>query len=387
LKRLLYIAFKDLSNPYLGGNTKVRSQCRAFSAYGFDVELMGRMGGKTVCIHADGSVQTVRAHRQTIRHSRLRSIVDKHHQVSDLIGWLSGQRYDACYIRYDFSDPDFLRLLRVLRPRCGKIVLELPTYPYEGENKYGLASRMRMALDRVCRSALHHFIDLIVTFYEGYPSLFGIPVLVIPNGFDFSSMKLAAAPLSDDAVHIAAVSSMRQWHGYERIIEGLRLYYAGGTDGKRNFIIHLVGHGRLYRVYKDLIARYGLEDHVILEGALYGNDLQAVYEQCALGIDSLGRHRSDIDRLSSLKSREYAAKGLPIINSCPIDVIEPGFPYLLLAPADESPLDFNAVGAFYDRCFCTGQSRQEVGQFVRGYMEAKCDMTHTLRPLVERLLT
>ena len=280
---------------------------------------------------------------------------------------------------------DFLRLLRVLRPRCGKLVLELPTYPYEGENKYGMASRLRMLLDRLCRKGLHRYIDLIVTFYGGHSMLFGIPVLVIPNGFDFSSMTLAAAPLTEDAIHIAAVSSMRQWHGYERIIEGLHQYYADRQTPNRNFIVHLVGHGRLYGSYKALVERYHLEDHVILEGALHGSGLQSVYEQCALGIDSLGRHRSGIDRLSSLKSREYAAKGLPIINSCPIDVIGEDFPYLLLVPADESPLDFAAVGAFYDRCFRTGKTRQEVGHAVRAYMEARSDMKQTLLPLVEWL--
>lgn len=387
MKRLLYIAFKDLSDPYLGGNTKVRAQCRAFSDYGFQVELMGRSGDQTVCIRSNGSTQVLGVHRFSTQNKRLNSILGKAFQIRDLIRDLSRQHYDACYIRYDFSDPMFLRLLRHLRPRCQKILLEIPTYPYEGENRYGLASRMRMVLDRLCRTRLHRYIDQIVTFYHGYPTLFRIPVLVVPNGFDFSSMALASAPLPEDGIHIAAVSSMREWHGYERIMEGLRRYYGSDIPEKRNFVVHLVGHGRLFHVYETLITRYHLEDHVFLEGALHGDALQAVYERCALGIDSLGRHRSDISRLSSLKSREYAAKGLPIINSCPIDVIEEDFPYLLLVPADETPLDFEVIGEFYDHCFHSGKSRQEVGQVIRGYMERTCNMKQTLLPVVEGLRT
>jgi len=387
LKRLLYIAFKDLSDPYLGGNTKVRSQCRAFSDYGFDVELIGRSADRTVCIRADGTTGILGTRYAFTKNKRLNSILGKAFQIRDMIRCLSRQNYDACYIRYDFSDPMFLRLLRHLRPRCQKILLEIPTYPYEGENRYGLASRMRMAADRLCRTRLHRYIDQIVTFYEGYPTLFRIPVLIIPNGFDFSSMALVSAPLPEDGIHIAAVSSMREWHGYERIMDGLHRYYGSDLPEKRNFVVHLVGHGRLFPVYEALVAQYQLQEHVILEGALHGDALQAIYERCALGIDSLGRHRSDISRLSSLKSREYAAKGLPIINSCPIDVIEEDYPYLLLVPADETPLDFDAIAEFYDRCFHSGKSRQEVGLILRNYMERSCNMKQTLLPVVEMLRT
>ena len=375
MKHLLYLAFKDLSNPYLG----------AFSAYGIQVSLAGRCGASTILTEPDGSTLCLGRHTERIRHSRLRSLLDKHHQIHDLLRWLHDKHFDACYIRYDFSDPDFLRLLRKLRPRCRRIVLEIPTYPYEGENRYGLASRLRMGVDRVCRQQLHRYIDHIVTFYDGHDTLFGIPVLVIPNGFDFSSTELVASPLAQDAIHIAAVSSMRQWHGYERILEGLSRYYANEQSDQRNFVVHLVGHGRLYDHFQKLVTQMQLQEHVILEGALHGQALQDVYERCAMGIDSLGRHRSGIGILSSLKSREYAAKGLPIINSCPIDVIEPGFPYLLLVPADESPLDLNAVAEFYDHCFAGGKSRQEVGAELRSYMEARCDMARTLGPVVERL--
>ena len=122
-----------------------------------------------------------------------------------------------------------------------------------------------------------------------------------------------------------------------------------------------------------------------MEGAMHGEALDALYETCALGIDSLARHRSGIHVLSSLKSREYGAKGLPMINSCKIDIFEDGFPYLLRVPADESPVDMQAVIAFYDRCFCTGKSRTEVGREIRDYVEARSGMKQTLEAVVKRL--
>ena len=386
MKRLLYIAFKDLSNPYLGGNTKVRAQCRAFAELGMDVELIGRFGSSTVMLQNDRIIQTLSQLQSLMQNTRLRSLVDKHYEVNDLIRYLKNKTYDACYIRYDFSDPDFIRLLSVVRPCCGKVFMELPTYPYEQENQYGVASRLRMTLDRIYRKRLHTYIDQIITFYGDYAELFGIPVLTIPNGFDYSSMALASSEPEREEIHVAAVSSMREWHGYERAIEGLYRYYRNKTAETRNFVLHLVGGGRLLEYYRSLVRERNMEQHVIFDGPLHGEALDKLYERCLLGIDSLARHRSNIHVLSSLKSREYAAKGIPIINSCKIDVIEADFPYFLQVPADETPLDWNSIATFFDRCYPAGCPRQEIGQKIRSYMEVKTGMQATMKPIAERLL-
>ena len=118
---------------------------------------------------------------------------------------------------------------------------------------------------------------------------------------------------------------------------------------------------------------------------MHGAALDAVYERCAIGIDSLARHRSGIVVLSSLKSREYGAKGIPMINSCKIDILEEDFPYLLRVPADESPINMNEVFDFYDRVLGNGRSRLEIGEEVRSYIEAKSGMTETLKAVVGKL--
>lgn len=382
-KKLLYIAFKDFSNLHFGANAKVLSQCRAFSEYEYDVDLIGRSGHDTVLIHANGDTRVLRHYDESVKNKKLHNLLDKRHQISDTVRYLKDKRYDACYVRYDFSDPGFLKLLKGVRSICPVTALELPTYPYEHENSIGVLNRVKMAIDRRYRKQLHRYIDFIVTFYDGYDHLFGIPVLVIPNGFDFSTMQLVKGDLPSDGIHIIAVSSMREWHGYERMIEGLHLYYQGGEKNKRNYILHLVGNGREYGKYARLATEYGLERHIAMEGAMHGEALDALYEKCALGIDSLARHRSGISVLSSLKSREYGAKGLPVINSCKIDILDEDFSYMLQVPADETPIDMNAVGAFYDQCF-SHKSRLEVGMEIRSYIMNKAGMKETIYEIVRR---
>lgn len=63
-----------------------------------------------------------------------------------------------------------------------------------------------------------------------------------------------------------------------------------------------------------------------------------MFNQCDFGIGSLGRHRSGIDKIKTLKNREYAARGIPFIYSETDEDFEQ-MPYVLKAPADESPID------------------------------------------------
>ena len=383
MKKLLYIAFNNRENTLYGVRAKILSQCRAFSEWGYQVDLIERCGPETVVLMENSETVTVKERKAFVRNYYVRSVLDKQYQMLDIKAYVKDKQYDACYIRYDFSDFGFLSLLKQLRTICGKIVLELPTYPYDDENKKSFLSRLKLAVDIYYRKQLHKYVDCISTFYGGNETIFGIPAIVIPNGFDFSTMNLVHEELPTEAVHIIAVSSMREWHGYERFLEGMRNYYQQGS--KRKIILHLVGKGREYSKYESLTKEFYLDPYVVFHGALHGEMLDAVYERCAIGIDSLARHRSGIHTLSSLKSREYGAKGIPMINSCKIDILEDDFLYLLRVPADESPIDMDQVLAFHDRCYGNDCTRVQVGKEIRSYIEARSSMKETLRKVVEAL--
>lgn len=382
MKSLLYIAFNNRENQLFGVRAKILSQCRAFAAYGYQVDLVERCGAQTV-VKTAGTQAVVKERKARINNYCFRSILDKQYQMKDIAGYVRERKYDACYIRYDFSDLGFIGLLKALKPRCRKIVLELPTYPYDEENNRTVSSRIKLSVDMHYRRQLHKYVDYISTFYAGNERIFGIPTIVTPNGFDFSTMSPVNDALPSDGLHVIAVSSMREWHGYERFLEGMKNYYQQG--GKRKLIFHLVGNGRECPKYKRLAAEYGLSEYVVFEGVLHGEALDAVYEKCAIGIDSLARHRSGIKVLSSLKSREYGAKGIPMINACKIDILSDEFPYLLSVSADETPIDIKTVFDFYDKCFSDGRSRTQLGEEIRSYIEKRSAMKETLAAVVEAI--
>jgi len=70
--------------------------------------------------------------------------------------------------------------------------------------------------------------------------------------------------------------------------------------------------------------------------------LDEVFNQCQFAIGSLGRHRSGITVIKTLKNREYATRGIPFIFS-EQDSDFDYQPYVLKAPADETPIDIQKI--------------------------------------------
>lgn len=376
---LLYITFKDFDLVHHGSLAKVYSQCRVFEQAGMDVELLGRRGNSTVEIL---SGKDIGSHQEWSAISgKALSLLRKIKQIGDMEKYVKSRKYDYCYIRYDYSDPLFIRLLNVLSKACGTIVIELPTFPYEDEFPSSLFGKTKLAIDKAFRGGMNKYVSRFVTFYEHGDSFVGVPILVVPNGYDYSQVQIAEVSIGDD-VHIAAVSSMRVWHGYERFIEGMDLYYSSG--GSRNVYLHLIGDGPEKAKYEALVEQKDLTERVTFEGALSGDELDQALMKCGLGIDSLGRHRSGIAVLSSLKSREYAARGIPFINGCELDIVGFDCPYVLFVPADETPVDISSVVAFYDGLY-RGRERTDVAQGMRDLFEPLSDMRVTMEPLVRYL--
>ena len=380
--KILYIAFKDFSKLHFGASKKVISECRAFEHYGHEVILIGREVDATVLIDTDGVTRKLAEHKQ-YPIGKLELLLDKQHQISDILNYISDKNYDYCYIRYDLCNRSFIKLLKGIKKVCSRIDIEIPTYPYDKEYA-GKINKIRLSIDRHYGKQLHRYVSQIISFYDIPGNRFcGIPVLRVTNGFDFGGIKIVEDNVVPDDIHIAAVSSMRIWHGYERMIEGMHNYYTAG--GTRNLVLHLVGDGREGAKYRDLVQKYKLNSHVVFHGAMHGENLERLLEKCTLGIDSLGRHRTGISILSSLKSREYGAKGIPFINSCDIDIVGDDFKYFLKVPADDSPIDINSIIDFYDGCYAEG-SRITVAKQVRKYIEARSGMDSVAKKILDSII-
>ena len=254
--------------------------------------------------------------------------------------------YARCFMN---ATPWLIRFFKKLRQAGVKAVTEIPTYPYDGEFAGATCMhRVNHIVDQLFRKRLYHYMDAMVTFSDA-EEVFGQRTIRISNGVDFDSIPLhETLDMKPETLHLIGVAEVHYWHGYDRLIAGLGEYYKNG--GQRDVVFHIVGgiwSGDLYGSafapgIQTLIDQYGLSNYVILHGQLFGQSLDELFAQCQFAIGSLGRHRNGITVIKTLKNREYATRGVPFIYS-EQDSDFDHQPYVLKAPADESPIDIQRI--------------------------------------------
>ena len=288
-------------------------------------------------------------------HRRIASIKNK---------FLFGCIYDFCeekkielvYARsYINASPALIHLFKQFNKNGIKSVIEIPTYPYDQEFKsLPIEHKIRLWQDKIFRKTLAKQIDAIVTFSDE-KKIFGQRTINISNGVDFDELPLHLKVDSSKEVHLITVAEVHLWHGLDRLVEGLGLYYQQNKSNKRPVYFHIVGKVWESEMYDSkyatglstLIKKYGIQDYVIFHEKLFGEELNRVFEKCAFAIGSLARHRSGITNIKTLKNREYACRGIPFIYS-ENDSDFDNQPYIIKAPADESPIDIERIVHFID---------------------------------------
>jgi glycosyltransferase involved in cell wall biosynthesis len=286
---------------------------------------------------------------------------------------------DFVYIRkitpVDGRVISLLRRIRDNNPTC-KILYEIPTYPYDKEENI-----ITLTIDKMYRLKLKQYVDKIITLSND-DIIFNIPTIKMVNGILLDDIPLKKNTRKDDRLDLIIVANFAFYHGYDRLIEGLNKYYK--SDNEKKVYLHFVGGGTICEKYKELAKKYNLNEYCFFYNFLNGEALDDVYNKCDIGICSLGAHRKDLYLSSELKSREYLARGLPIVTSAKIDIIPPGFRYCLKISEDETPVNISEIIDFYDNVFSTVGDKMT--SEIRQFAEENCEISKTMAPVIEYLL-
>lgn len=263
-----------------------------------------------------------------------------------IIRYILQEKISIVYLRsYHNANPFTIHFVKILKRHGIKIYLEIPTYPYDHEY-FTLKEKAELFTDKLFRHTFCKYVDAIIT-YSNDTEIFGRRTIRLSNGIDFSKIPIR----SDDGniqkeLHLIAVAEIHFWHGFDRLIKGLKAYYATQPDYKVYF--HLVGKMSGKRERDEIltpIKEYGLEPYVILYGAKHGEELNDIFNRADFAIGSLGRHRSGIYNIKTLKNREYAARGFAFMYSETDDDFD-RMPYVWKVPADETPINIRQLISF-----------------------------------------
>lgn len=257
------------------------------------------------------------------------------------------EKVDFVYIRsFHNANPFTLRMVSCLKRNGAKVVMEIPTYPYDQEY-ISRSMKLELAIDRCFRHQLAKKLDGIVTF-SNVETIFGGRTIRISNGIDFDAIPLKRSKNdTSHELHLIGVAEVHYWHGFDRLVNGLAEYYRTNPEYKVYF--HIVGPLAGEREREDIlpvIRNNHLESYVILHGPLHGNELDAQFEKADFAIGSLGRHRSGITNIKTLKNREYAARGIAFVYS-ETDEDFDTMPYVWKATPDDTSINISKLIEFY----------------------------------------
>ena len=183
----------------------------------------------------------------------------------------------------------------------------------------------------------------------------------------------------NDVIDVLIVALVEHWHGIDRFIRGLHEYES--TPDKRNIVLHIVGDGAELPHLKELTAELNLQDRVIFHGFKSGKELDEMFDMCHIALDALAGFRKGLTELSSLKSREYCARGIPFLMASKDADFPEGFNWIQMVPADEQPIDMNTVVNFTNRMMADPEHPQKM----RRYAEEHLDWMAKMKVLKEFL--
>lgn len=242
---------------------------------------------------------------------------------------------------------NFLREIKI-RNKHVYILLEIPTYPYEKEFsklKFGILLK-----DMWNRKKLYRYVDSIVDLF-GNSRLFGIPTIQIRNGTPVTEDSKRVPCGNTKDIKMVCAANFSFWHGLDRLIEGLYIYFNNG--GSRNITLDIIGGGDELAKYQQQVKQYNLEKKIHFLGSMSREDVFKKYNNYNLGVESLARHRtgSTVPN-SSLKSRDYLNVGIPFFGEGEVDVLAGyKFPYYYQVPSSDSPVNIDTIINFFDSIY------------------------------------
>lgn len=348
---ILYIVYHGFSNES-GISKKIHYQVKGMEQNGHEVHLcyydFDSLGNR--CRYVNGHVihNYGKGKLAAIR-SRL--------QLDCIYNYCVEHIIDLIYVRsFMNASPVLVSLYKRIKSLGIKCVMEIPTYPYDKEVAgYCLNDIVSLQIDKLFRNQLAKQMESIVTFSDA-DRIFGQRTIKISNGIDFDSIPLHQPNMmNNNEIHLIGVAEIHYWHGFDRLVAGMGEYYRKNPNGRKIYF-HVVGwedtrglSNNGYLTIDQVANKYGIERYVIRHGRLFGEQLDQVFNKCVFAIGSLGRHRSGITTIKTLKNREYAARGISFIYS-ETDSDFDNQTYVIKAPANDTPIEVSEIIRYIDNC-------------------------------------
>lgn len=264
---------------------------------------------------------------------------------------------NTIYSRFESYSLDSVFFYRTLK-KCGcKVLMEVPTYPVTPQRWSGVKNELRlkkygkflrrlisMANDSMGIPFFKIVLDRIVTNTH-LDEIWGTKTIQIQNGVDTNSIKIRSMDnRNKNLIYLLGVANVATWHGYDRIIRGIKNYIKDGKN-KIRIEFHIAGAGDDLDYLKNLAQELDVNEYVFFEGTKSGNELDRIFDIADVGIGVLGIHRCSMSHCDSLKSKEYCSRGIPFVTTeCEPEFID--LEYVMKVPSNDEPVEIKDIISF-----------------------------------------
>lgn len=246
--------------------------------------------------------------------------------------------YDLIYWRFHSCHHSLYKFFNV---PIKKLVIELPSYPYEKEFTTWW-QKIQLTLDKLYRNKVFSKASKIVHFGP-HENIYNVPTIRLTNGIEIpESIKINNYGYSD-TIRLIALGKWNYWHGLDRIIKGMANY-----NGDTKIRLSIIGEGHELSNYKNLVQSLSIGDSVTFYPSLTGKHLTQEIQSAHIGIGSLAHHRKGLYEVSALKHRTYAVYGLPFVFASQDTDFPKELSYYFQVAADNSDINLEALIEFYE---------------------------------------
>lgn len=181
-----------------------------------------------------------------------------------------------------------------------------------------------------------------------------------------------------------AISHLKFWHGYDRLLVALYEYMAG-SDPWLTVRIDLIGDGPEKCKLEKLAERLGINDMVNFHGVQDQAYIKSVCEQADIGVAAIGAYRKRLHYDSAIKVREYMSQGLPVVISTNDLDIPENCQFIYRISNSDAPFCIKDMIQWYqEKELYKKEKKENVISFFKRHLSAEAKIEQVLAHLSER---
>jgi len=199
------------------------------------------------------------------------------------------------------------------------------------------------------------------------------------DAVDVNSFKLLKLPLVKDDINLVflkGASTTAEYNGLERVLKSIKLY-----NSEKNIRLYILGRNLDYE--ENLRDEIGLtEDVVLLIGYKSGLELNEFLSKMHIGVSQFGMYKKGLNENSTIKSREYFARGIPFIyGHIDPDLDEESKEFALEFPNDDSLIDMEKVIEFAEKALGDNELPQKMRKYAEKHLDYSVKMNKLLKEI------